>query len=108
MEALLVAHNYDIEIVHNSLLIFGQIQDDPEAQISEMSQCILIIRKKLLNNILTYRDERVSYEKVRKVVARAGMFLEKNPYGGLLLWMILAIIYSIPVIFVFILLDAVL
>lgn len=97
MEALIEARDYDIEIVHNSLLLFGPVEPNPESQLKEMSLLIKNIRTQLLNNILTYRDERLQYGEGRRVVARAGMFLEKNPIGALLIWIIIGIMYLIPI-----------
>lgn len=78
MEALITAREYDIEIVHDSLLLFGPVSTDPETQLIAMNKALKRIRKKLLNNILTYRDERVPYDAGRRVVARSGMFLGKH------------------------------
>lgn len=78
MEALIAADAYDIEIVHDKLLLFGPVADDPAAQLKDMTTDLHFIRKKLLNNILTYRDERVPYSEGRRVVARAGMFLGRR------------------------------
>src|SRR5262249_16384774 len=57
MEALITASDYDIEIVHDSLLLFGQVDSDPAEQLEEMNKALHLIRKKLLHNILSYRDE---------------------------------------------------
>lgn len=103
MEALLAARTYDIEIVHNSLLLFGQIQTDPQTQLQDMSQAIHTIRQKLLNNILTYRDERLPYDEGRRVVARAGMFLGKQTRLPLLFMALLTIIIMLPLIILFVL-----
>ena len=96
MMALIDAKDYDIEIVHGSLLLFGQIWEDPVAQLDDMRYKINIIREKLLNNILTYRDERVPYKEGRKVVARAGMFLESRPISSLFVYIIIGLLYALP------------
>ncbi len=108
MESLINAKNYDIEIVHNSLLLFGPIQSYPKVQIEDMSQAIKLIRKKLLNNILTYRDERLPYDEGRGVVARAGMFLEKQPIGALFVTILIGLLYLIPLTIVLLVLSALL
>lgn len=97
MEALITAQDYDVEIVHNSLLIFGPLDTDPARQLREMSSALQLIRKKLLNNILTYRDERVPYSKGRRVVARAGMFLGKR-YVMTPRDILIASIFALPVV----------
>lgn len=81
MEALIEADEYDIEIVHDRLLLFGPTKPDAQAQLEDMSKAVMRIRKKLLNNILTYRDERVPGYEGRQVVARTGMFLQNAPSG---------------------------
>lgn len=104
MEALLDAQQYDVEIVHNSLLLFGPIQSKPQAQLKDMCRIIVAIRESLLPNILTYRDERLPYDKGRRVVARAGMLLEKRPIGALLVTIIIAALYVVPILIIVLLL----
>lgn len=108
MLALIAAKDYDIEIVHNSVLLFGQIQETPEAQLKEMSQKLHVIRKKLLNNILTYRDERVPYEEGRKVVARAGMFLEQRVIFGAFIYLVFGLLCIIPLFYIVVFIIALL
>lgn len=83
MEALVEADDYDFEIASDSLLMFGQLQDDPVAQITDMQQKILRVRDKLLHNILTYRDERLPYAEGRLNVARPGMGIANGPFWPL-------------------------
>lgn len=76
MEALIEADEYDIEIIDNNLFIFGPISD-PRVQIPEMAAKLQRIKQELLDNILTYRDERLPYEKGRQEVAVEGARLQK-------------------------------
>lgn len=89
MEALIDAREYNVEIVHDNLLLFSQTRSDPEAQILAMSGAIQNIQKKLHNNITVYRDDRVPPDQSMLIVARAGMFLKrrypKAIFGRLLL-----------------------
>lgn len=96
MEALITAQDYDIEIVRDSLLLFGPIAGDPAAQLNEMSQHIHLVRDKLLNNILTYRDERVPYDQGRRVVARAGMSLAGRQTSSWVVYLLLFIFIGWP------------
>jgi len=97
MEALIDAHEYNVEIVHDSLLLFSQVQSDPETQVLAMSKAIRLIRKKLLNNIIAYRDDRVPRDQSMFIVARAGMFLKRGYVKPVLDLLISALPYFIIV-----------
>jgi len=98
MEALIDAREYNVEIVHDNLLLFSQTQSDPEAQLLAMSTAIQRIRKKLLNNILAYRDDRVPPDQSMLIVARAGMFLKRRYAGSLFTILIFGLFYVITVV----------
>jgi hypothetical protein len=100
MEALIDAREYNVEIVHDSLLLFSQVQSDPEAQILAMSNAIQIIRKKLLNNIVAYRDDRVPPDQSMLIVARAGMFLKRRYVGSVFFKIIFALLYLIVIVII--------
>ena len=91
MEALIDAREYNVEIVHDSLLLSCQVQSDPKAQILAMSKAIQLIQKKLLNNIVAYRDDRVPPEQSMLIVARAGMFLKRRYIGPVFFKIIFAL-----------------
>ncbi len=93
METLIEARNYDIEIIDNNLFIFGTVQN-PRTQLPEMSQKLAKIKKELLDNILTYRDERLPYDQGRQAVTVEGARLaaaKKKWWIGV----VIIIIYSI-------------
>ena len=108
MLALIEASKYDIEIIHNRLLLFGALSSDPAAQITDMAAKLSVINDKLLHNILTYRDERVPYDKGRLVVARSGMFLTYKPYSfrGWLIVFVVGFFFVAMVLFALMLLVA--
>ena len=107
MEALIDAHEYNIEIVHDNLLLFSQTRSDPEAELLAMSSSIQTIRKKLLNNIIVYRDDRVSPDQSMLIVARAGMFLKRRYPKAIFGRLILGLCYLIMIIaLITILMDA--
>lgn len=71
------ASDYDIEIVGDQLFLYGPLYE-PEMQISDMAAKILAIKKELLGNILTYRDDRLPYSQGRQTVAAVGASLKVN------------------------------
>ncbi len=77
MQAMIAAHNYDIEIVGNSLYLYAPLRAMPD-QIQDMFAHGEALRKVLLNNITTYRDQRVEYGVGRKTISEVGMRLRKN------------------------------
>lgn len=68
MWAMRSASDYDIEIYRNRLFLYGPLFD-PEAQLKDMSTKLLEIKKQLIDNATTYRDERVPFAQGRKYVA---------------------------------------
>ncbi len=84
MEALIEADDYDIEIVGKQLLIYGSMYE-PSLQLKEMSEKLGIIKKQLLDNILTYRDERLPFAEGRQTVSAKGMFLKRRRIG---IWLV--------------------
>lgn len=71
------ASEYDIEIINDQLFIFGTMTN-PEEQIPEMINHLQKIKKELLDNIRTYRDERLPYAEGRKRVALQGQVLRAS------------------------------
>lgn len=74
MLALRDAADYDIEIVGNQVLMYGPLFD-AESQLTDMSQKLHVIYDKLMNNITTYRDDRLPYAEGRQTVAAMGRSL---------------------------------
>jgi hypothetical protein len=71
MHAMIAASEYDIEILDDQLFIYGSL-DDPNQQIEAMALKIGAIKKELLDNILTYRDERLAFDDGRRTVSVEG------------------------------------
>lgn len=76
MEALEEAQEYDVEILGNRLYLYGPLLP-PAEQLSDMYEKAANIKQKLLNNILTYRDQRLPSSIGRQRVALEGMRLQK-------------------------------
>ncbi len=77
MLALLAARQYDIEIYQDRLYLYNELENMPW-QLNDMEQKGKLIVEKLLNNILTYRDERVGFDYGRKVVSLQGVKLRRS------------------------------
>jgi hypothetical protein len=77
MEVLLLAKGYDIEIYQDELYLYNELEDMPW-QLDDMERKGKLIRQKLLNNILTYRDERLDFEYGRKMVSLQGVKLRRS------------------------------
>ena len=88
MLALIDASDYDIEIVGDRLLMYGPVYA-PSLQVAEMAQKLAAIKKQLLDNILTYRDQRLPYAEGRQTVTPQGMFLKRRKEG---IWLTVAVI----------------
>ncbi len=82
MWAIRAAADYDVEIVGNCLFLYGPLYD-PEVEIPDMATKILAIKKELLGNILTYRDERVPYAEGRQRVAPLGANLKRSRFWAI-------------------------
>lgn len=73
-EVMLVLQNaddYDIEIVGDRLILLGAL-GNPGIQVPDMVAKLLAIKKELVDNIDTYRDERLPGYQGRTMVAQAG------------------------------------
>ncbi len=79
MHALIDASDYDIEIKGDTVSIFGSL-GGPKQQIPEMERLLGAIRQQLMDNIMTYRDERVPYDKGRQTVAPIALSLKKSKF----------------------------
>lgn len=79
MLALKAASEYDIELVGNRVYLYGPLFD-PKVQLPDMSAKIQAIRSQLLDNINTYRDERLPYEIGRQHVALEGASLRRSKF----------------------------
>jgi hypothetical protein len=77
MQAMIEAQAYDIEINGSKLYLYGPLLPMPK-QLESLYRLGSVIRQKLLNNIVTYRDERIAYDKGRQTVAPLGLQLNKN------------------------------
>ena len=80
------AADYDIEIYGDRVFLYGPLYD-PEKQLPDMAAKIARIKKELLDNILTYRDQRLPYDQGRKLVAGAGISLRLSNF-----WKIVSIV----------------
>lgn len=76
METLIEAADYDIEICGNRLYLYGRLME-PVYQLADMETKINRIKDKLLNNIVTYRDQRIAYEDGRKTVSLSAQKLRR-------------------------------
>ena len=77
MLALRAAADYDIEIVGDRLFMYGPL-DDPQSQIPDMVPKLAAIKQQLLDNILTYRDERLPFAEGRQRVHMLGANLKRS------------------------------
>jgi hypothetical protein len=84
------AREYDIEIFGNRLFLYGPLYE-PQVQIEDMATKILAIKKELLDNVLTYRDDRLPYALGRKQVAAQGASLKISNYWKVAGWISLAV-----------------
>jgi hypothetical protein len=94
MWAMRSADDYDIEIVGNRLFLYGPLYD-PSWQLPDMSAKIMTIKKELLDNIVTYRDERLPYAEGRERVTAGAMRLTRSRFWarvsfiGIILYVVL-------------------
>jgi hypothetical protein len=77
MEALIAAQEYDVEIYQDKLYIYNELENMPR-QLEDMWRSGDSIRQKLLNNILTYRDERIDFADGRITVSTLGLKLRRS------------------------------
>jgi hypothetical protein len=79
MWALRAANAYDIEIAGDRLFLYGPLYN-PNEQIPDMLAKAHDIKKQLLNNILTYRDDRLPYAEGRLAVTPKGATLKRSTF----------------------------
>jgi hypothetical protein len=77
MEVLIAAKEYDIEIYQDKLYIYNELENMPQ-QLEDMWRSGDSIRQKLLNNIITYRDERIDFADGRNTVSTLGLTLRRS------------------------------
>jgi len=77
MQAIIEAGQYDVEIYKDKLYLYNELENMPQ-QLLDIEQKGNNIRQKLLNNIITYRDERVEYGDGRKTVSLLGLHLSRS------------------------------
>jgi hypothetical protein len=77
MQAIIDASEYDIEIYGDKLYLYNELELMPN-QLLDMEKKGKAIRQKLLNNINTYRDERISYDEGRRTVSVLGFNLKQS------------------------------
>lgn len=80
MQAMIAANQFDFEIIGDKLYLYGPLV--PAKQVPEMIKKGIAVHDKLMNNITTYRDERLEGEKGRQGVSAYGAQLRENPYAG--------------------------
>lgn len=79
MQALKDAASYDIELVGNRIYLYGPVYA-VQRQLPDMMAKIRPIRQQLLDNILTYRDERLPYQQGRQRVTPLGATLKRSKF----------------------------
>lgn len=77
MHSLIDAKQYDIEIYEDTLYLYNELEDMP-SQLEDMETKGKKIRTMLLNNIMTYRDQRIAYGNGRKTVSFMGIKLKRS------------------------------
>lgn len=98
MQAMIAADGFDIEIDGAKLYLYGPLL--PVEQLPAMFDQGKTIRKTLMNNLTTYRDERLNALAGRSGVSVYGTELRKNPFHG---W--LSGIFAVPIFAVYFLLS---
>lgn len=78
MRAMIDAHEYDIEVSGDKLYLYGQLA--PVENITGLIEKGVAIKQKLMNNIVTYRDERISFKEGRKETSSFGTYIQVNPF----------------------------
>lgn len=77
MHALIDAADYDIEIIGDRLFLYGALYE-PSEQLDDMTYHLNSIKKQLLDNIITYRDERLSFTEGRERVHIQAASLQRS------------------------------
>jgi hypothetical protein len=101
MWALQEADAYDVEIVGDRVLLYGPLSN-PTKQVPDMVAKITKIKKELIDNILTYRDERLPYAAGRQQVAHGAVSLKRSRFwlvAQILLVVVLYLIIATALIF---------
>lgn len=80
MQTMIAADQYDIEIVGDKLYLYGPLV--PAKLLPDMVKKGLAVRDTLMNNVVTYRDERLAGNEGRARVTMHGAQLRENPYRG--------------------------
>lgn len=87
MWALKDAADYDIEISGDRLFLYGPLYA-PAAQLPDMETKLLRIRKELMDNIMTYRDERLPFAEGRQHVAAQAVSLKLSTFWRTVGWVL--------------------
>lgn len=91
------AVDYDIEIFGNKLFLYGALTE-PDEQIADMQAKITAIKARLMQNITTYRDERIPFASGRERVAADGLKLKRftlNPRIAMILAIIVFVLIAL-------------
>ncbi len=94
MQAMIEASDYDIEIDGNKLYLYGPLM--PVKQLPDFIKKGKEVRKKLMNNLLTYRDERLDVAAGRSGVSIYGAELRRSAFVS---WPLLIIGLSMVLLF---------
>lgn len=92
------AADYDIEIADDRLFLYGPLFA-PEAQLTDMAAKLAAIKKELLDNILTYRDERLPLRHGRNKVAPEGMKLKRGNFWLIVFISIIVVHIAVKIFF---------
>ena len=77
MQAMIAAKEYDIEIYKDKLYLYNELENMPD-QLQTVERLGNKVRTTLLNNIVTYRDDRLSYEDGRQTVSVQAIQLRRS------------------------------
>jgi hypothetical protein len=81
MEVMINARDYDIEVSGDGLYLYRPLLSTHD--IPQMIEKAMAVREKLMNNLVTYRDERLEMAKGRAATSKFGSRLRRNPYRTL-------------------------
>ena len=101
MQALKQAANYDVEIVGDSLFIYGPIYD-LETELADMSTKLLAIKKSLAQTTANYHDDRLPEAVGWHQVSSQGSFLKRSKFwtyvniGVIVVYILIRIIIQSP------------
>jgi hypothetical protein len=94
MQAMIEAKDYDIEIDGNKLYLYGPLI--PVEQLPDFMEMGKAVRKKLMNNLVTYRDERLDAAAGRSGVSVFGAELRRS---SLMNWPLFIVGFFLVVLF---------